>query len=84
MAHERDLENLLFLVHELVLAQDAHAQMLGYRDRTVTGLQVAAQDVEQRGLSGAVGAHQPVALPRVELEGRAGEERAVTERLFEV
>src|SRR5690606_16018279 len=62
VAHQRDAQDLLLFVQELVLAQ--HAEPHGPRDRehALIGLDVPAQDAQQRRLARAVRADQPVAL----------------------
>ncbi len=77
VAHERDLQHLLVLVQELVLAQDAEPEALRDRDRSFAGLHVPAQDVEEGCLPAAVRAHEPITLPGIQLEGGPGEKRSV-------
>jgi hypothetical protein len=77
--HQRDLQDLLLLVEELVLPQDAQTRRLRNRDRPLARLLVAREDPEERRLPGAVGAHEAVPLARVELEGGVAEEHPLTE-----
>ncbi len=84
IAHQGHPEDLLVLEEEVVLSQHAQPGGLRHRHLALGGVQGACQDVQQRGLARAVGADQAVALPGVELEGDAGEERSVAEGLGEV
>src|SRR5690606_41814591 len=74
VAHQRDAQGLLVLVQGLVLPQHAQPRRLRDRGHALVGLDVAAQDAQQRRLARPVRAHQTVALARVELERRAREE----------
>ena len=65
--HEGHVQDLLILVEELILAQNAKAQAPGQGDLTGACIQVACEDVEQRRLARAVGADEAVALTGVEL-----------------
>ena len=64
----------------------AHAGLCRHRRvrRLCSGMEVAAEDVEERGLSGAVRAHEAVALSRIQLERSVREERSVAERLLQI
>ena len=84
VAHHRNREDLFVLVQELILAQNAEPQAFGNGNGALASLQLTAHDVEEGRLSGTVGTHESVARPRVELEGRAREERTVSVRFFEV
>src|SRR5690606_1176458 len=74
----------LVLVQELVLPQHAQPRRLRDRDHALVGLDVAAQDAQQRRLARPVRAHQTVALARVELERRAREENLAAVTLGDV
>ena len=84
IAHQRDIENRLVLVEELILLQDPQAQALRNRDRALAGFDVAGQHVEERGLAGPIGPHQAVALAGVELERHLGEERLLAVELADI
>jgi hypothetical protein len=77
VAHHRHPEDLLVFVQELVLPQDSEPGVLRDRYGTLGWIEFAAQDVQQRRLSRAVGADEPVALAPVELERCVGEQRLV-------
>ena len=78
-----DAEDLLFVVEELVLAQDADLEALRYGDGPLGRILGAPEDVEERRLAGPVRAHEAVALAGVEEEGRVAEEDLAAERLSE-
>ena len=63
VAHEGHVEDGVLLVQEVVLAQHPDAGPLGPADLAGAGVRLPREDVEQRRLAGAVGAHQAVALP---------------------
>ena len=84
LAHRFDLDGG---VHDLLddgriggefglLLQISHVRVLGERDRPGIGAVDAHDDLEQRGLTRAVGPHKRVALARVDLQRGAREERA--------
>ena len=84
IAHQRDIENRLVLVEELILLQDPQAQALRDRNRALAGFDVAGQHVEERGLAGPIGPHQAVALASVELERYMGEECLLAVELADI
>ena len=84
IALERDAEDFLFVVHELILAQNAESAPFRNRYGAVVGGEVPAQDPEQRGLARAVGADEPVPFSRVELERYPGEQGPVAERFRDI
>jgi hypothetical protein len=83
VAHQRDVDDQLVLVQELVLTQDTQPQSIGDRYRAGAGLVVPAQNVEQRRLAGTIGADQPIPLTCVELERCVREQRAIAVGLAE-
>ena len=81
VSHERDAEDRVVLVQEVVLPEDAEPESLRHADGALGRIFGAAEDVEQRRLAGAVGAHESVALAGVEQKGRVAEEDLASERL---
>jgi hypothetical protein len=81
VAHEGDAEDLFVFVEELVLAQHSEPQRLGDRHRAGGRRRVPAENAQERGLATPVGAHDAVALARVELKSRIGEENPLAEHL---
>ena len=75
VALHHDIQHALVLVGELVLIELAHAHAGLQHDVAGTLLQLAAQDLHQRGLATAVGADQPVAVAVAELDGDVLEQR---------
>ena len=68
VAHDDGVDDAKFVEGELILAEDAEA--LGAGDRALGGLELAGEDLHQRGLAGAVGAGNRVAAARHEGGGR--------------
>jgi hypothetical protein len=84
VAHHGELANDLLIVEEMVLPQHAHPGAAGQRDGAVAGWLVARHDTNERRLARAVGAHQPVAAARVQLQRDAFEQRARAEGLGQI
>ena len=79
-----DAEDFFVFERELVLAEHPQAEAAGDGDGAFGGLDLAAEDVEERGLPRPVGPHQAVALAGLKAEGDAAEEDPVAEGLAEV
>ena len=82
VAHERDIEDRIAGVQELILPQDPEAHVPGHGHRPRARRHVARQDVQQRRLPRPVSAHQPVALAGIQPERRLAKEGAVPEGLL--
>ena len=61
ITHHGDVQYRLVSVQELILSEDAQPEPLGHGYRASGGLGAATQNLEERGLAGAVGTDQPVA-----------------------
>ncbi len=67
VAHQHHVEHALVFVAELVLAQVGHALVLVLGDVAGGRVKRTAEDLHQRGLAGAIGADQAVAVALAEL-----------------
>ena len=69
VAHHHHIQHAHVLVGELVLAQLAEALVLVQHHVAGSRLQIAAEDLHERGLAAAVGADQAVAVAVAEFDG---------------
>ena len=69
MAHDHGVEDGLLLERELILAEHRHAHAGEELDVARGGLELAAEDLHERGLPAAVRPDQAVAVPLPELHG---------------
>ena len=76
VAAHREVEDDRAVVEEAILPQHADARALDQRDRPLGRLLVAGEQAHERALARAVGPHQPVTAPGVELQRHAGKQRA--------
>ena len=82
--HHGEVEDDLVVLEELVLPEDADAGAAGDGDGALGRRLVAGEDLEERGLARPVGADEPVARARVELERHSLEEHAPSVGLGEL
>ena len=75
MPLEHYIEHALVLVGELVLIQLAHAQSRFEHDLAARLLELAAQDLHERGLAAAIGTDEPIAVTVTELDRDVLEQR---------
>ena len=75
VAHHHDVEHAHVLEGELVLAELAQTLAGVEHDVAARRLQIAAEDLHERGLAAAVRADQAVAIALTELDGNVFEER---------
>ena len=76
VAAHGQLENDGIVVEEAVLPKHAEACPLGQPEAAVRDLLVTGQEAQEGRLARAVGAHEPVARPRIELQGHVFEQHA--------
>ena len=76
VAAHREVEDDRRVVEEAILPQHPDAGALDQRHRPLGGLLVAGQDAHERALAGAVGPHEAIAAPGVELQRHVGEKGA--------
>jgi hypothetical protein len=76
VAAHREVEDDRAVVEEAILPQHADARALDQRDRALGRLLVAGEESHERALARAVGPHEAVPAPRVELQRYAGKQRA--------
>ena len=68
MPHDDGIEDGLLVKGELVLPKDRHALPRAHDDLALVCLDLAGQDLEKGGFSGAVGADQAIAVAGGELD----------------
>src|SRR6185437_4672334 len=79
--HDDGVDDALLLVLEMVLAEDAEAELAGDRDRPRVRVLAELEHLEERRFSRAVRAGEAVPLPRIELHRDVLEEDLGTETL---
>ena len=83
VAHHREVEDDRAVVEEAILPEHAEPRLAGNRDAPTRRRLVFRDDLEERGLPGAVRADEAVTRSRVQLEGDVVEQRASAVGLFE-
>ena len=66
MSHDDGIENRLLVEGELVLAENRHSMSRGDDDFALVRFNLSGEDFEESRFAGAVGANEPIAVPRGE------------------